>query len=249
MALYRTEAIVLRSLDYSEADKILTLYTKHFGKVRGLARGARRPRSRLLGSTQLFSHVNAGLFQGKGLDSLSQADIINSHRRIREDLGALARATYVGELTDLFTEERDVNERLFDLLLITLSALDGGNLKPTLLRCFEIKLMQATGFAPRIDRCVECESSVEGQARFSPSRGGVVCIRCTAEPGDLLISGPTLAALRGLSGMDAGRAMNAGISREMNQELKQAFSLYISRIIDRVPKSLSFLDLVGDERG
>ena len=109
MALYRTEAVVLRTRNLGEADKILTLFSDKRGKIRAVARGSRRPRNHLMGVSQPFTYGSFLIFKGKNLDSVSQGSIIDAQVYLREDLLKMAHASYI-ELVDRLTEEYDPNQ-------------------------------------------------------------------------------------------------------------------------------------------
>ncbi|MBI3972353.1 MAG: DNA repair protein RecO [Chloroflexi bacterium] len=122
--VYRTEAIVLRRQDFGEADRVLTLYSPRLGKFRAVAKGVRRPRSRLGGHVELFTHVNLLVAQGRNLDIVTQAETVRPYCRIRDDLWKTAYACYAAELVDRFIEERLENAPVFDLLQRALVYLD-----------------------------------------------------------------------------------------------------------------------------
>ena len=122
--VYRTDAIVLRRQDFGEADRVLTLYSPWRGKFRAIAKGVRRPKSRLGGHVELFTHVNMLVAQGRNLDIVTQAETVRPFARIRDDLWKTSYACYVAELVDRFTEEHLENQPVFDLLLQALTYLD-----------------------------------------------------------------------------------------------------------------------------
>src|SRR5262245_52113448 len=123
--IYRTEGVVLRRQDLGEADRIITLYSPTHGKLRAVAKGARRPKSRVGGHVELFTHVNVLVAQGRNLDIISQAEAMRPFGAIRDDLWRATYACYCAELVDRLTEERLENRAVFDLLLQELSYLDG----------------------------------------------------------------------------------------------------------------------------
>jgi DNA repair protein RecO (recombination protein O) len=116
---------VLRRQDFGEADRVLTLYSPTLGKVRAIAKGVRRPKSRLGGNVELFTHVNVLVAQGRNLDIVTQAQAVLPFHGIRDDLWKAAYASYAAELVDRFTEERLENRAIFELLLEVLTHLDG----------------------------------------------------------------------------------------------------------------------------
>lgn len=122
--LYRSDVVVMRRQDLGEADRILTLYSPTHGKLRAVAKGARRPKSRLGGHVELFTHVNVLVAQGRNLDIVTQAETVRAYPNIRTGLWRAAYAAYAVELVDGFTEERLENEPIFDLLLQMLNTLE-----------------------------------------------------------------------------------------------------------------------------
>ncbi|HEX6989777.1 MAG TPA: DNA repair protein RecO, partial [Bacillota bacterium] len=123
MALYRCEGVVLRARDLAEADRLVILYTPDRGKHRAVARGARRPRSRLASGIQPFTRALYLCWRGRSLDGISQVEVIEGFAPLRTDLERLAAATYACELIDAITQESDPQPRLFALLVFTLRAL------------------------------------------------------------------------------------------------------------------------------
>lgn len=122
--VYKTEAIVLDRKDFGEADRLLTLYTPGMGKVRAIAKGARRTTSRLSGHIELFTHTNLFLAAGRNLDIVTQSQLIHSHERLREDLWRAALGFHVVELVNYFSEERLENPAIWQALLEVLRRLD-----------------------------------------------------------------------------------------------------------------------------
>jgi DNA repair protein RecO (recombination protein O) len=115
--IYSVEALVLRARDYGEADKILTLYTKEQGKVSAIAKGARKPKSRLRGGVQLFSHSRIVLYRGPSLDTVTLAETVQAFAPLREDLTFLSYASYLVELLDCAVPEREPHEGIFHLAI------------------------------------------------------------------------------------------------------------------------------------
>lgn len=134
--LYRVEAIVLKRSDFGEADRLLTLYTPDRGKLRAIAKGARKPSSRKSGHVELFTHSTLLLAKGRHLDIVTQADTLDAFLPLRENLERLGYAYYLAELVDQFAEENVENHPLFDLLRRALGWLGDGADDPALLARF-----------------------------------------------------------------------------------------------------------------
>lgn len=184
--IYRTEAVVLRRFDLGEADRILTLYTPHYGKLRAVAKGVRRPASKLAGHLDLFTRAKVLLARGRNLDVLTGAETTESFRGLRgADPGSLGRigiAYYLAELLDHFTGEEIENRAVWDLLLGALRALSEG-LDPALVaRHYELRLLGLLGYRPEIEVCVACGRPLRPEPNaFSAELGGVLCPECRAE--------------------------------------------------------------------
>jgi len=185
--LYRTPAIVLKRQDFGEADRILTLFTPAQGKLRVIAKGVRKITSRKSGHVELFTYSNLLIAKGRNLDIVTQAETIKPFRALREDLSRITYACYVAELVDQFTEDRDENRPLFDLLLAALQALcETDDLQRTA-RHFELRLLDAVGYRPQLFRCVQCGREIEPVDNFFGLEvGGVLCPKCIVSIPDRL---------------------------------------------------------------
>lgn len=175
-----TEGIVLGRRKITESDVSLTLFTRKAGKVQVMANGARNPRSRLMSSAHPFVYGEFSLSKGKETWRLTQAMIIESHYSLREDLDRLAMGSYLLELTETVTQENQTNNRLFDLLLQSLSLIKAWNTGYNILRAaFELKVFALSGLRPRLDACVfNDEPYTGGQWYISAPDGGLVCPDC-----------------------------------------------------------------------
>ena len=180
----KTEGIVIKELRFKETSKILTIYTKDYGKIHAMARGAYKPKSQLIANTQSFSHNEYHFFKGRNFYYINQADIIDSFYSIRENINRVMYGSYLLELIELSTLEEDKNEKLFLLLqkgLTVLSKLDEDFLKFIL--SYELKYISFLGYRPSLDRCVACNRKSFKNLKFSIDRGGIVCPRCfSTEP-------------------------------------------------------------------
>ncbi len=240
MVVYNTEGIVLRTRNMGEADKVVTFYTKDHGKVTATARGVRRPRNRLLGPTQVFTHGRYMLFKGRQLDTLSQGEIIYSHQKLREDLDDMAAAMYLTEVMDLFLEEGEPNPDLFQLLV---TVLDLGTDKrfDFALRVFELRLMALLGYEPQLQECIGCGLELGEPAFFSPE-GGVVCNGCRTQfTKARSITKGTREWMQRFLQWDLERVAILHPSRSVLDEIQTIMAAYIAFRLDRPLKSLGFL--------
>ena len=176
---YRTQAIVLGHFEYGEADRILKLFSLEKGKVSAIAKGVRRISSRKAGHLEPFTHVNLFLAKGRNLDIITQAEAVNTRVGLREDLQLVALASYVVEVLDRFTYEEGPNTGLFRLLTQTLDRLETQPNVDTVIRYYEIRLLDLLGYRPQLFACIDCgEAILEQDQFFSPLGGGVACPKC-----------------------------------------------------------------------
>lgn len=242
MPLYKEQGVVLRQHKLGEADKIITIMTQGSGKIRGVAKGIRRTKSKFGARLEPFTHVSLMVYRGSGaLDTITQAEIVNQHRYIREDLGLFAAGETMLEAVDKVAEEHERNVKVFVLLLQGLRALD---VKPAdgvaVSESFLLKLLSVSGFHPSLSACAVCGSTQP--SLFSSSQGGAVCTRC-AEPEAEAVSAAALDALQLLAttGLeDSGALALEERPRREARNLLYAFTeFYIERRMKSVPLARS----------
>ncbi len=181
MALVTTKAVVLKSMRWGEADRILTFFSLRFGKVRGIARGARRMKSRFGGMLEPFSSINLTFFDKRNdsLASVRQIDTLESFSPLRESLGLIWAASCMVALVDGVTADRDPSPRIFHTLLEGLGLLVRTEDPVLLTLIFQVHVLGQSGFQPQFEHCAACGRDFgERPSRFSPSAGGRVCGAC-----------------------------------------------------------------------
>jgi DNA repair protein RecO (recombination protein O) len=179
---YKTEAVVLRSIRYGEADRVLHLYTEDRGRVGAVAKGVRRVKSRMGGRLEPLTRVKLVLYEGRGeLAMVSQVDTIHAHQALRERRASLERASQACEAVLRLLDSSEPNRPAYNLLCNELALLDSHPPAATRAQAlaFRIKLLLAAGFAPELAACASC-GEVEDLGAFSPNAGGVVCAGCEA---------------------------------------------------------------------
>jgi len=178
MSLYREQGVVLRTWKLGEADRIVSIMTQGTGKVRAVAKGVRKTRSRFGGRLEPFCHVDLSLYKGRNLDVVTQVEAVDLFRSLREDYDRVTAGTAMLEAIDQVAEEREPSVRLFLLLVRALRALDAGPDEPSLtLDSFLLKLLAVEGYRPALTQCAACGTPGDSN-RFSAARGGVLCDRC-----------------------------------------------------------------------
>jgi DNA repair protein RecO (recombination protein O) len=263
--IYRTEGVVLRRQDFGEADRVVTLYSPTHGKLRAIAKGVRRPKSRLGGHVELFTHTGVLVAQGRNLDIITQAEILRPYTAIRDDLWRAAYACYCAELVDRLTEERLEHRAVFDLLLQVFAYLDGdpGPIEPPAadrqdpaspsdlaLRAFELHLLGCLGYAPELRRCVECGEPLRPvENRFSAAGGGTICAGCAVtRPGARPLSVNAIKAMRLMSEGDFGVFQRLRLPAATAQEIDGALRTHITYILERQLRTVEFLDRLKADR-
>ncbi len=177
--LYRTEAIVLARMDFKEADRIFTLYTPRRGKFRVIAKGVRRPLSRLGSHLEYFTRCRLMLAKGRDLDTVTGAETVDAHLGLRSDLDAYGHASHLVELLNRLTQDRQENEAAYDLLAASLKLLADGIDPFAVTRHYELALLGLLGYRPELYRCLGCGSELTAAANaFSPRLGGTLCPLC-----------------------------------------------------------------------
>jgi DNA repair protein RecO (recombination protein O) len=242
---YRAEAIVLRTFDLGETDRILTLLTRHFGKLRIIAKGVRRPTSRLAGHAEPLMHGTFQLARGRELDVLTGAEARAVHRSVREDLVRIAAGWYLSELADRFTAERAPASPVFDLLATALRHLDAGRSPALVCRWFDLHLLDRTGFRPELGRCVQCRGPLaEGTHLWSPAVGGVVCAACAGQlrHAGTPLSVRALKSLRYLLGSDLESAARLRVEPTLARELDRALRAFVQHVLERELRSALLLE-------
>lgn len=232
---------MLRAIDYGETNKIVTLLTREWGKVAVMARGAKKPSSRLSSVTQLFTYGHYLIQKSRGVGSLHQGEVIDSLRAIRENIFATAYASYIVELTDKITEEQRPNPYLFELLLQTLKYMNDGLDLEILTYIYEMKMLNVMGLYPSLDRCAVCKLS-EGKFSFSVKEGGFLCHRCESkDPHRLLLSPAAVKLLRLFYYFDVSRLGKISVKEETKKELHHAISAYYDEYSGLSLKTKRFL--------
>ena len=196
MAIRHDQGIVLRSYPFGEADRVVVLLSPNRGKIRTVAKGVRKTKSRFGGRLEPLTHVDLVLYEGRNLDTITQVAVLEPFPHLRTDLDAVVTAGTMVEAVDAVAQEDEASMRLFLLLHRGLRSLEAGERSKGLTTSFLLKLAEVVGVAPALQACASC-GRVEDLHRFSFAAGGAICDRCRTEGAVLLRAGITeyLAAL------------------------------------------------------
>ncbi|MHB1424816.1 MAG: DNA repair protein RecO [Gemmataceae bacterium] len=242
MSAEKATALVLRTTDWSETSRIATLWTREFGKVRVLAKGGRRLKSNFENALDLLTLCRIVFLRksSSSLDLLTEAQVLQRFPRLRADLTALYAAYYVAELLADWTQDYDAHPLLFDEALDTLRTLGGTETGPRLAR-FEMVLLRELGYSPVLDHCAGCGGSLdERELAFSAAANGVLCGRCRRGQRDSRpLAPPTWRTLRELAA--PGDAWRRPWSPEVRADVRQLLGQYVTYLLGRRPRLLSYL--------
>ena len=225
--IYKDEGIVLRTIKLGEADRIVTIFTRYNGKVRAVAKGVRKTKSRFGGRLEPFTRVELLIYRGRDLDTITGADIIDPFKKARGSYENLAAASALAEMVEKVTPDRERAHGVYALLLAGLAALarEGAG---TVVPAFCVKLLSISGYHPQLQSCAGCGGiHLSG---FSPALGGAVCEDCWQEDPDALrISPEGLDLLGRLLASDFGVGAGPVEVAELNLALKRYAEYHLER--------------------
>lgn len=237
MALFRDEGVVLRSHKLGEADRIVVLLTRHHGKVRAVAKGVRRTRSRFGARLEPGSVVGLQLYHGRGeLDIVTQAETLERFSSLRGDLERFARASVILEMAEQLVLDTNPNRPLHQLVLGALRELDRSGSR-LVVPAFVMRVLALEGVQPVVDRCVSC-GAVEPLVAFDPTAGGARCPACRQGPA---ITQPALASL-GLLATGRVRAALDSTPQDAVSEVEHLAMRLAEHHLERRLRSAGVLD-------
>ncbi|MHB0858462.1 MAG: DNA repair protein RecO [Anaerolineae bacterium] len=246
--LYRTEGLVLREMNYAEADRILTLLTPN-GKLSVVAKGIRRPTSRKVGHLGLFGRARILVAKGRNLDIVTQAESLEEFEGLRTDLLRFTYACYAGELVARLAEEEEGSRELYELLLETLRRFDTESDLALWARYFELRLLSYSGYQPDLFHCASCRREIVPETNYlSAEMGGFLCSRCgPAGAQAVVLSINAQKVLRYLQTHGSEDVATLHLSPATHAEVEGALLSYLEYILERELKSAVFLQRLRRE--
>ncbi|MBN2238301.1 MAG: DNA repair protein RecO [Dehalococcoidales bacterium] len=249
---YQTDAIVIKKTKLGEADTILTFYTPGMGKIQGFAKSLRKTKSRMAGHLELITHSRVSFARGKNLDTITGSQTINGFVPLKTDFRLMSYALYLIELINQFTPEHAEDRSLYILLLETLKNLCECDDVETLLRYFEVHLLNEAGYRPQLQQCVNCRKELEPVVNsFSPASGGVLCPECSYRSSSALysISVNALKVLRFFQNNSYDTVKRLKVPPELSAELERILRGYIRYTLEKELKSVAWLDNIRNHAG
>lgn len=246
----RVEGVIIRHSNFGEADRLLTIFTRELGKVRAIAKGVRKARSRKAGHVEPFTRTNLQLARGRDLYILTQAEAVDVFTALREDLVLLGYAAYVIELTDRSTSDDEENRTIYNLLTRTLTRLNRGDEPNLATRYFEICLLDYVGFRPQLFTCTRCDTEIRAEDQFFSSyQGGVICSNCgQQDPKVKPVSMQALKYLRHFQRSSYQNAARVSIPDGVYSEMETLMQYYLTSSLERGLNSPVFLRRVRTDR-
>lgn len=244
--LYRVEGIVVRTVDYGENHKIITLITNNSGKVGVLVRGARKVRSKHASLAQPFTYGEYSFVRSSGLGTLQHGELIQSNHLLRTDLDLTAHASYIAEFIDRAIQDDEIGNTHFEQLKACYNGLSQGKDVTVLTSIFEMKMLIMSGYSPVVEECIHCGNHV-GPFKCSGYAGGILCSRCSGNDASLpQISETALKLLRLFKVIDLRQVGNITISKETKQEVSALIRMLVDCQLGIRFKTRSFLDNLGN---
>ena len=245
MVIFNTQGIVLRTSRYSENDVILTIFTRNLGKVSAIAKGAKRSKSALLPSAQLFAYSNFTLKKQRGMYRVSQSEIIKSFYDISYDIDAFSYASYISRLVENSLLENQTNRKLFNLIVKTMYLLSQKDVdKEFITAAFELKFSGCMGFRPITDRCSVCGDESDQRAIFNIEEGGMLCKKCAENfSGNIRLDATTRKLMNYILSNEIETVSRAKVNKVLTKELSKLMKQYLTAYVSNLNmKSLNILD-------
>jgi DNA repair protein RecO (recombination protein O) len=250
MPAEKASAIVLRTVDFMESSLVVTLFTREFGKVRGLAKGGRRLKGPFESALDLLALCRIVFLRksSEALDLVTEAKLQRRFRPPGRDLSSLYAGYYVAELLNGLTDDYDPHPELFDLADETLLALSLG--EPVAIRVlrFELVALRILGHLPSLDTCVDCGVRVPltGRVTFAPADGGVLCPQCRAGKRQVVLAGAgVLRAMQQLADRDGQAWRRLRLDAKSRGELRRLMSRYVCDLLGRKPRMQEYLGMLS----
>lgn len=242
LSIFKTRAVVIKTQDIKESDKLVWLFSEKLGKISTIAKGSKKNRSNLFSTTLQFCYGDYVVFKGKSLYIINESIVIDSFQDLISDLDSLTYASYFCELVDISMQDEESNRELFRHLVTAFYLMKNNAVDiETLARAFEIKVLKSTGYELNLEYCSNCRKRISTSNYISMQYSGGVCSDCQRVNG-AYISHAAYNALKYLSRIPLENIYRVTLSKETKKELYKILSLFIEQNYFRKPKSLNTLD-------
>ena len=239
----RLEAVVLKHADWGEADRLVWLFSREQGKLKAVAKGARKPRSRKAGHLEPFTRVTLQAAKGRDLPIITQAETVEAYLPLREDLLRTTYASYVVELLDRFTYEEGEHQGLYRLLTETLERLCLPEQADLCVRYYELRLLDLAGFRPQLQNCVSCGNAIQPEDQYFSARlGGAMCPRCGSREEEATpVALQVLKVLRHYQRSSYAEAQRLKLTATLNRQVEALMQYYLTYVLEQKLNTPPFL--------
>ncbi|GEA32469.1 DNA repair protein RecO [Clostridium diolis] len=246
LSIVETKAVIIKTQDFKENDKLVWFYTEKLGKITAIVRGAKKSKSKFLALTLPLCYGEYMVYKGKSLYTLQEGKIIQSFQGLLNDLHKLTYSSYLCELIDIACTDNEINMKLFKTLITTLYLLNTDALDYELLiRAFELRLLKTTGYNLTLNNCSVCRKKISSSNYISLSHYGGICDECPKEHG-VFISKGAYNALRFLMNMDIDKLYRLNLNHEIKSEIEKVITFLVSNSYAKKPKSLEMLKFIKE---
>jgi DNA repair protein RecO (recombination protein O) len=246
--LFQTDGIVLKNIKLNESDKIITIFSRHYGKIRAIAKGIRKTKSQFGSSLENLTLVKIMAFKGKNLNIVSQTEIISSFFLQSKDLINYGIAIQCAEIIDKITEDEDPNEYIYILFKDVLMLLKDEKNATLLLVSFQWKLFSILGYQPELNKCIHCYSNIKENKYyvFDIQKGGLICSSCQLNNNyyQIKITDYCLRLLKRVLAADLSMIHNKKVSQSELGELVEITNRYMLYHFEIENKTKQFIDRI-----
>jgi DNA repair protein RecO (recombination protein O) len=240
MSIHKTEAIVLRRMDFRETSLIVDFFTRDFGKLSGIVKGIRLEPDKFASTVEISSHNDIVFYKkiNTSLHLVSACDLRDKFFNLRNSIIKAGISSFMMELISAVMQPEDKNEDVFDLTVNSLKELEKTNNPEKIATIFKIKMLALSGFKPHFDSCVSCSDKILGQSKFSLSLGGLLCPKCSFK--DLsarAIFRGTIASILHIERNDFKTNLNLGLNPQIKKELEIILNAFFNFHLERELKS------------
>jgi len=248
MTNVKTRGIVLKRMNYGEADRILTILTSDYGKIKAIAKGSRKILSKLGGSLEPFCLVDFIFHEGRSFYIVTSASVIKHFEKIHTDIDKTSKAFYIGELLDKFLEEKQNHPEVFELFASYLEGLENAD-DPILIPVFSAKILENLGFKPVTQNCLHCESKLLPEQNYwDDVEGGVICLSCHNKFGHgREIENDVIKILRLVFSPEFIVGSKININDKYKNQTAAVLESYIEGVLERELKSKKFMKDMAKE--
>lgn len=250
MSTYFTEGIILKHKDFREADRLLTIYTKDYGKIELIAKGSRKIKSKLAGSLEPFCLARLTLVKGKNFDTITSSEIMKNYLGIKTNFQKIVLANYFVEIIDGLTKIHHRDSRVFDLVKEIFDILDKEkkieSINSFVIWYFAWRFLTHLGYKPELRVCAHCKKTIKPENNyFSLSQGGVICETCNKSiKNKMAISEGAIKVMRIILENDFRNLLLIKISKNLAQEISKITNLFLKYHLEKDLKSERFLAMI-----